>query len=247
MTDIDSPIVDLPVALVETLEARIEEMVATHGKVAPSQIVEAARDENSPLHQVFEWDDTIAAQEHRLLQARQLIRTVVVRPHAYRPSDKFSIVGTGREIQITRKVAVLVSRPAEELPPSPPPTKIVTGALYGKFAATEKPAAVEPKGVAGLASTLQNVATYGEASQRILAEVAILTEVKSRLVAIPEAIDVARELRELIVDITALAGRIGKLCNRCHMRNHTLGDGKHQCTTLNLSSGSSNLGEANSR
>lgn len=243
MTDIDSPIVELPVDLVETLEARIEEMVATHGKVAPSQIVEAARDENSPLHQVFEWDDTIAAQEHRLLQARQLIRTVVVRPHAPRPSEKFSIVGTGREISITRKVAVLVTRTTEPLPPSPPPQKLVTGASYGRFAAPEKPAAVEPKGVAGLVSTLQNVATYGESAQRILAEVAILTEVKSRLVAIPEAIDAARELRKLISELQDLAGRIGKICSRCNMRNHSYGDGKHQCTTLNTSSGSSNLGD----
>lgn len=247
MTDIDSPIVDLPVALVETLETKIEEMVNTLGKVAPAQIVEAARDENSPLHGVFEWDDTIAAEEHRLLQARQLIRTIVVRPHAFRPSEKFSIEGTGKGIQIIRKVAVLVSRPVEVQQASPTPQKLAVSATYGKFVTPVKPEAPEPKGVAGLASTLQNVATYGQSAQRILAEVAILNEVKSRLVAIPEAIDAARELRKLIGDITDLAGRIGKLCSRCHMRNHTLGDGKHQCTTLNLSSGSSNLGEANSR
>lgn len=40
-------------------------------------IVNAAREETSPLHSKFEWDDTKAAEAHRLHQARQLISVVV--------------------------------------------------------------------------------------------------------------------------------------------------------------------------
>lgn len=40
--------------------------------------VEAARDEESPLHSQFEWDDTEAAQHYRLAQARALIRRIIV-------------------------------------------------------------------------------------------------------------------------------------------------------------------------
>lgn len=39
-----------------------------------AEVVEAARPKNSPLHSHFEWDDSAAAAEHRLNQARQLIR-----------------------------------------------------------------------------------------------------------------------------------------------------------------------------
>jgi hypothetical protein len=40
-------------------------------------VVEAARPKESPLHGSFTWDDTKAAQQWRIQQARQLIRAVV--------------------------------------------------------------------------------------------------------------------------------------------------------------------------
>lgn len=46
------------------------------GRLMPADVVKAARDEDSPLHSSFEWDDTEAAQKYRLHQARALIRTV---------------------------------------------------------------------------------------------------------------------------------------------------------------------------
>ncbi|MCM0751538.1 hypothetical protein DEA98_10040 [Brucella pseudogrignonensis] len=52
---------------------------AKDGKLTPDDVVADARNPNSPLHSFFEWDDSAAAHEHRLRQARQLIRTVVVR------------------------------------------------------------------------------------------------------------------------------------------------------------------------
>lgn len=49
------------------------------GKITPDQVVEAARDPASPLHDSFEWDDTVAAIAHRQDQARTLIRSVEIR------------------------------------------------------------------------------------------------------------------------------------------------------------------------
>ena len=46
--------------------------------VTPRVVVEEARDPESPLHQYFEWDDTIAAQKHREWQARSLISSVFI-------------------------------------------------------------------------------------------------------------------------------------------------------------------------
>ena len=45
-------------------------------RIYPPDVVEAARSPDSPLHKHFTWDDTKAAQEFRLIQARQLIATV---------------------------------------------------------------------------------------------------------------------------------------------------------------------------
>jgi len=47
--------------------------------VRPEDLLERAREENSPLHKFFEWDDAAAAEKYRLEQARKLIYTVTIR------------------------------------------------------------------------------------------------------------------------------------------------------------------------
>jgi hypothetical protein len=42
------------------------------------EVVEAASEDASPLHGYFEWDDSKAAHQHRLAQARHLITTIKV-------------------------------------------------------------------------------------------------------------------------------------------------------------------------
>ena len=51
------------------------------GVLRPEDVVSFAADPDTELHSRFEWDDTEAAQQYRLWQARQLIRvTVTVLP-----------------------------------------------------------------------------------------------------------------------------------------------------------------------
>ena len=45
--------------------------------VVPEQVVEFARDERTALHRYFEWDDTAAAREYRIVQARVVLRMAV--------------------------------------------------------------------------------------------------------------------------------------------------------------------------
>ncbi len=47
------------------------------GELTPEDVLTDAANPNSPLHSFFEWDDTEAARQHRLKQARGLIRAVV--------------------------------------------------------------------------------------------------------------------------------------------------------------------------
>lgn len=47
------------------------------GILNPEDVVHSARHASSPLHSKFQWDDTKAAHEHRLWQARMLIRVTV--------------------------------------------------------------------------------------------------------------------------------------------------------------------------
>ncbi len=49
------------------------ESLENDGRLLPSEVVAAAEDEASPLHDCFEWDDSKAAYQQRLGRARDLI------------------------------------------------------------------------------------------------------------------------------------------------------------------------------
>lgn len=53
--------------------------LANDGVIEPRRVVDAARDPDSPLHDCFTWDDTVAGERYRLDQARRLIRVYVVK------------------------------------------------------------------------------------------------------------------------------------------------------------------------
>lgn len=59
----------------EHLEALIEQ---SDGQLTPAIVVEDARAASSILHPNFEWDDRVAAEQHRLSTAREIIRSIVV-------------------------------------------------------------------------------------------------------------------------------------------------------------------------
>lgn len=63
-----------PVNIHEELE-RIHE---ANGSLSPELIVKAARSALHPLHHAFVWDDSVAAHEYRVLQARAMIRRCYV-------------------------------------------------------------------------------------------------------------------------------------------------------------------------
>jgi hypothetical protein len=64
-------------ANVQEIGEALDAISAAHGgELKPDYVVEAARDPSNPMHRHFEWDDSAAAQQWRLTQARQIIRVV---------------------------------------------------------------------------------------------------------------------------------------------------------------------------
>lgn len=49
------------------------------GVLRPSAVVEDARDENSPLHRLFCWDEAVLVQQALMERAREVIRSYAVR------------------------------------------------------------------------------------------------------------------------------------------------------------------------
>ena len=74
-----------------------------NGRLTPQIIVDAARDENSLIHPCFQWNDSIAAEEHRKQQARQLMGNLIV------------VHDTGnRQIRTRSRVNIEITREPEE-------------------------------------------------------------------------------------------------------------------------------------
>lgn len=56
----------------------LKQIEEEEGVLDPHSVIEHARSEYSPIHDRFTWDDTEAAIQYRLQQARQLIREVTI-------------------------------------------------------------------------------------------------------------------------------------------------------------------------
>lgn len=48
-------------------------------RLTGEDLLEVARPESSPIHGAFEWDDSVAGEEYRLIQARNLCRAIAVK------------------------------------------------------------------------------------------------------------------------------------------------------------------------
>jgi len=92
----------------------LDRLRADKGTLTPAIVLEAASEPDSPLHAAFEWDDSAAAQQHRLQQARRLITSIrVLNSPTAKPTVAFVSVKTpskGREY-----IPVMEAMSTEEL------------------------------------------------------------------------------------------------------------------------------------
>lgn len=63
----------------KVIRERLREIEQRTGMLTPDAVLKDAKSKESPLHQLFEWDDRKAAAKWRLEQARDLIVTVHVK------------------------------------------------------------------------------------------------------------------------------------------------------------------------
>lgn len=61
------------------LRDHLQSIYHARGRLTPVDVLDEARDDAHPLHGRFEWDDAVAGEKYRLVQAHELIRSVKVR------------------------------------------------------------------------------------------------------------------------------------------------------------------------
>lgn len=57
-----------------------EKIEKQYGKLTNDLVLQNAEDEDSPIHELFEWDDAVAGHKYRLTQATQLIINLAYEP-----------------------------------------------------------------------------------------------------------------------------------------------------------------------
>lgn len=63
----------------------------TAGELTPQLVVDDARPVGSPLHNRFEWNDEVAGEQYRLVQAQKLIRSVRISVESPVTGEKFFV------------------------------------------------------------------------------------------------------------------------------------------------------------
>lgn len=60
------------------LRSQLTSIYQARGELTPQTVVNEARPDDHPLHHRFEWDDAVAGEAYRRVQASELIRSVKV-------------------------------------------------------------------------------------------------------------------------------------------------------------------------
>lgn len=77
-----------------------EELARIHAerdRLTPQVVVDESRPEDAPLHPAFEWDNYVAGERYRHIQAKDLIKTVeVIRPAPDAPAPEPAYVNVSK-------------------------------------------------------------------------------------------------------------------------------------------------------
>jgi len=95
-----------------SLRDELQRIYDQHGQLTPALVVTEARDEGHPLHARFEWDDGVAAEKYRQVQAQELIRSVKV---VYREATEKEAARTVRGFHAVRRETGHVYEPVEKV------------------------------------------------------------------------------------------------------------------------------------
>lgn len=85
------------------------ERLERKGNLTPKALVDASRRKNAALHNLFEWDDEIAAEKYRETQASYLIRSIeIVATSTSEPVRAF--VSVTANVETTERTYINVER-----------------------------------------------------------------------------------------------------------------------------------------
>ena len=84
---------------------QFEKIEKEKGEITSQTVLDEARPESSPIHELFEWDDTVAAEKYRLNTASSIIRclAIEVEDKDKKPIKCKAFVNVSKESGVTAK------------------------------------------------------------------------------------------------------------------------------------------------
>lgn len=135
------------------------------GQLTASGILKEAKKKTSPLHSLFEWDNTLAAKQYRLAQARSVIKRANV--SITEPNKKIVHVPVKRG-EGTYKEAVVVARSVTEF-------ELATTEAYKHLHAAQR--AIDILQEVAMQESPDQAATIGLAVQALQAATAAIQQI----------------------------------------------------------------------
>jgi hypothetical protein len=102
-----------------SLREQLQDVYERRGCLTPALVLDEARPVDSPLHARFEWDDTVAGERWRTVQAHELIQSVRV---TYQKGETLKEV---RAFHAVRSPDGHVYEPVEEIVKDPFQTELL--------------------------------------------------------------------------------------------------------------------------
>lgn len=92
----------------DAVAAEVRKLLAEHDGITPELLLDTAKRKTSPLHSLFDWDDSVAAEKWRTHQARKLARAIHVVPEDVERAEPRPILV--RTEKVYRAVETVVAR-----------------------------------------------------------------------------------------------------------------------------------------
>lgn len=118
-----------------SLRDELDAVRGEYGRLTPALVVDAARPKNHPLHSRFEWDDKIAGESYRRVQAQELIRSVRI---TYREPTETTPGESIRAYHAVPSSDGWQYEPAEDIAEDPFKTKLVLAEMEREWQALHR-------------------------------------------------------------------------------------------------------------
>jgi hypothetical protein len=118
-----------------SLRDHLQAVYDRHGQLTPTLVVEEARDPAHPLHDRFEWDDSVAGEAWRRSQAQELIRSVKV---VYREATEKEAAKSVRAFHAVRREDGHVYEPVEKVIEDPFTKKLLLADMEREWKALHR-------------------------------------------------------------------------------------------------------------